>query len=78
MNKTIFRDLIYVLNCVLRLLNVSSAQYNNTNANISEVCKTHGPVQLMVKNYMLSLDQLLPSVRMCVLKFMSVQIRAKA
>lgn len=28
MNKTIFRDLIYVLNCVLRLLNVSSAQYN--------------------------------------------------
>lgn len=50
MNKTIFRDLIYVLNCVLRLLNVSSAQYNNTNANIS-VCNTHGPVQLMVKKF---------------------------
>lgn len=74
MNKTIFRDLIYVL----RLLNVSSAQYNNTNANISEVCNTHGPVQPMVKDFTLSLDQLLPSVRMCVLKFMSVQIRAKA
>lgn len=39
-----------MLNCVLRLSNVSSAQYNNTNANISEVCNAHGPVQLMVKN----------------------------